>query len=217
MEDNETRVADRRGEGDGVVPQMRELAEDGRATRRREDAGGEVGGGGVEEVAVGVFAVVVAAGVVIAESEVDGGVWKGLAELESDEGYGLGGEGGVLGGSGGGIEGMEPAVELMDHEVAGDGDQKRLGLPLASGAEAGMEQRGGCVDALGVAGFLEVSEVCRLGGRCGTVENGCPAGRGRGEEGGDFGGIVEGIEVDIREEKRGHGVRGERGRLGLRG
>ena len=97
LEDDEASVADGRGEGDGVVAEVRELVEDGRAVGGGEDVGGEAGGGGVEEVAVGVFAIVVAAGVVVAEGEVDGGVGKGLAELESDEGDGLGGEGGVLG------------------------------------------------------------------------------------------------------------------------
>ncbi len=142
---------------------------------------------------------------------------KGFAELESDEGDGLGGEGGVLGVSGMRGEGVEAAVELVDEEVAGDGDQDRVRLLLLSGVKAGLEQRGGRIDSLGAAGLLEVGEVRCLVGRRGTVKNGCPAVCGCGVEGGEPGGIVEGIEVDIREQERGHGVRGVRGRLGLRG
>src|ERR1700734_499430 len=112
---------------------MREFVEDGGAICGREDAGGEVSSGGVEEVAVGIFAIVVAAGVVIAEGEVDGGLGKGFAELESDEGDGFGGEGGVFGVGGVGGERVESAVELVDEQVAGDGDQERVRLLLSSG------------------------------------------------------------------------------------
>ena len=107
--------------------------------------------------------------------------------------------GGVVG------EGAEAAVELVGHEVAGDGDEERVRLLLAGGAEAGLEQGGRCVDAFGAAGFLEVSEVGCLGGGGGTVEDGGPAGGGRGEECGELGGIVEGIEVDVREQESGDG------------
>ena len=59
-----------------------------------------------------------------------------------------------------------------------------------------------------------MSEVRCLGGRRRTVQNGCPAGCGRDAEGVELGGIVEGIEVYIREKERGDGGRGLRGRLG---
>jgi len=106
---------------------------------------------------------------------------------------------------------------LMNHEVAGDRDKERVRLLLMGGAEAGLEQGGRCVDALGVAGFLEVGEVRSLGGRGRTVENGSPAGCGRGEESGEFGGVVEGVEVNIGEEERRHGGGGAGGRLGAGG
>ena len=93
----------------------------------------------------------------------------------------------------------------------------RVRLQLSSGVETGLEQLGGRIDALGAAGLLELGEVHCLGGRGRAVENGCPAGCGRGAEGGELRGVVEGIEVDIGEQERGHGVRGLRGRLGLRG
>ncbi len=139
---------------------------------------------------------------------------KGFAELESEESDGLGGKGGVFGARGGGGKGVEAAVELVGHKVAGDGDEQRVGLLLVSGAKAGLEQGWWRVDAPGAAGLLEVGEVCCLGGRWKTVEDGCPAGRGCGAEGVQLGGIVEGVEVDVGEEENWHGVGGS---LGLRG
>lgn len=171
----------------------------------------------VEEGAVSVFSIVLATRVVIAESEVDGGTGEGFAELKSDEGNGFGREGGVVCCGCGGGERVEAAVELVGHEVAGDGDEEGVGLLLVLGVEAGMEQDGGRVDTFSAAGVLELREVGSLGGRGGRVEDGGPGGGGRGAEGGEFSGIVEGIEVDIGEEERGNGGDRKGGRLGVGG
>ncbi len=210
LEDDEAGVADGRGEGDGVVAELGKVVEDGRAVGGRQCVSGEAGGVGLEEGAVGVFAVVLAAGVVVAEGEVDGGVGEGVAELEGDEGDGLCGEGGVVGGGGRGSEGVEAAVELVGHEVAGDGDEERVGLLLAGGVEAGLEEGGRGVDALGVAGGLEAGEVGGLGGGGGRRRGWRPS-RWRGWSGG-------GRTWRGRGRDRGGCRRaGERGRWGARG
>jgi hypothetical protein len=104
-----------RGESDAHVAELAVAGQD------RGALGGVAGGGGgglgvgLEEGAVGVFVVVLAARVVVAEGEVDGRAWEGGGEHLGDEGDGLGGEGGVVGFGGFGIEGVEAAVELMGH------------------------------------------------------------------------------------------------------
>ena len=123
---------------------MGEVVEDGGAVGEVRGVVGEARGVGLEEGAVGVFAIVLAAGVVIAEGEVDGGAGEGFAELEGDEVDGLGGEGGVVGCGGGGGEGVEAAVELVGEEIAGDGDEERVGLLLAGGVEEEGGGREGC-------------------------------------------------------------------------
>ena len=157
---------------------------------------------------MGVFAVVVAAGVVVAEGEVDGGMGEGLVQAEGDEGDGLGGEGGEIGGGGVGREGVKAAIEQVRREVAGEGDEEGVGLLGMGGGEAGLKQSDGGVDATGAAGALEVSEVVGLSGAGGGVEDGGPGGDGGGAEFGEPGGVVEGIEVDVGEEEDGDGLRG---------
>ena len=205
LEDDEAGVLDGGGEGDGVAAEMGEVAEDGGAVERGEGVVGEAHRIGLEEGAVGVFAIVLAAGVVIAEGEVDGGAGEGFAELEGDEVDGLGGEVGVLGCGGGGGEGVEAAVELVGEEIAGDGGEERVRLLLAGGVEEGLEEGGRGVGAFGVAGGLEAIEVGCLGGGGGSVEDSGPVGGGGGAECGELGGVVEGIEVDVREEEGGDG------------
>jgi len=82
------------------------------------------------------------------------------------------------------------------------------------GVEAGLEEGGGRIDALGAAGVLEVGEVGGLGGRVGSVEDRGPSCSGCCAQAGEFGGIVEGVEVDIGEEERGDGAGGGGGGLG---
>ena len=201
------------GEGDGVVAEMGEGAEDGGAVERGEGVVGEAHRISLEEGAVGVFAIVLAAGVVITEGEVDGGAGEGFAELEGDEVDGLGGEVGVLGCGGGGGEGVEAAVELVGEEIAGDGGEERVRLLLAGGVEEGLEEGRRGVGAFGVAGGLEASEVGCLGGGGGSVEDSGPVGGGGGAELLEPGGVVEGIEVDVGEKEGGDGG-GVRGGLG---
>ena len=203
-------MLDGSGEGDVVVAELRELAQDGGAIGGAEGIGGEAGGVGVEEGAVGVFAVVGAARVVVAEREVDGRVREGAVQLQSDEGDGFGGEGGVVGRGGTGCEGVEAAVELMRHQVAGDGDEEWRGLLLLRGAKAGLQQRDGSVDAPGAAGALQLGKVGGLGGRGRRVEDCRPTGGWGGAELHELGGIVEGIEMNVGEHDDGHGARGAR-------
>jgi hypothetical protein len=66
----------------------------------------------------------------------------------------------------------------VGHQVAGDGDEERVRLLLLCGVEAGLEQGGRRVDALGVAGGLKLGEVGGLGGGGGSVEDGGPVGGG---------------------------------------
>ena len=93
---------------------------------------------------------------------------EGLVELEGDEGYGFGGEGGVVGGGGGGREGVEAAVELVGQEVAGDGDEEGVGLLEVLGVEAGGEQGGRGVDAFGVAGGCRLAKSAAWVGEAGA-------------------------------------------------
>lgn len=105
---------------------------------------------------------------------------------------------------------MEAAGEEVSGEVSGNGDEERVGLLRLHGAERGFEKSGRCVDAVGRAGALERCEVVGLGGRGRSVEDGGPAGCGGGEELGELGGVVEGIEVDVREQEDGNGGGSER-------
>jgi len=106
---------------------------------------------------------------------------------------------------------VEAAVELVGHEVAGDGDEERVGLLFERGSEAGFEEGGGSVDALGAAGGLELGEVGGLGGGRWGVKDGGPTDDGRGAELGEFGGVVEGVEVDVGEQEDGYDLRVGRG------
>ena len=136
-------------------------------------------------------------------------------KAESDVGDGFDGEAGDVGGSGAGQEGVNAAVEEVGHEVAGDGDEEGVRLLLLGGAEAGFEEGGRGVDATGSAGALKMVEVGGLSGGGRRVEDGGPGGGGGGAELGEFGGVVEGVEVDVGEQEDGYGLRrcggGEKG------
>jgi hypothetical protein len=103
---------------------------------------------------------------------------------------------------------VEAAVELVRDEVAGDGDEERSGLLGVGSTEASFEQGGGGVDAAGTAGGLELGEVGYLGGGGRRTEDRGPLGDGCGAEFGEFGGVVEGVEVDVREHEDGAGLLG---------
>lgn len=105
---------------------------------------------------------------------------------------------------------MEAAGKEVSGEVPGDGYEERMRLLDLHCAERGFEKGGGRVDPPGSAGALELCEVVGLGGRGWRVEDGGPAGCSGGEELGKFGGVVEGIEVDVREQEDGNGGRSER-------
>ena len=79
---------------------------------------------------------------------------------------------------------------------------------VVGGEKAGVEEVERGVDAAGVAGGLELGEVGCLCGGGWCFEDGGPAGDGGGDELRYFGGVVEGVEVDVREHDDGDGLGG---------
>ena len=124
----------------------------------------------------------------------------------------IGGEDGVFGGIGGGglrpeDEGGEAADELVGEQVSADRDEADRGGAGPDGGKAGAEE--------GVRGVRELAAEVLHGGESGRWSEFGNGHRWAGE-GCEEGGIVEGIEMDVREEEGGDGLRGGR-RLGAKG
>jgi hypothetical protein len=168
----------------------------------RERFGNRFCGEGEEFVVGGIERVVGAAGVVVAEGDVDGDAGEGFAERRDDVLDRLLGEGEVIGVGRCGQERAVLAVELVGEEVAAEGDEPGVRRVGVDGVEAGQPEGVGGVDAADGAGGLEGGEVSRLGGGVGLCEDRGPVGGRSRVELRDFGGIVVGIEVDVGEEER---------------
>ena len=93
----------------------------------------------------------------------------------------------------------------MRDQVAGEGDEARIGNLRSLGAEAADEQRVRGVDSAGVAAALQRGEGLGLVGRVGLGENGGPLPDRCCGEAPRLCGIVKGIEVEIAEQQRGYG------------
>jgi hypothetical protein len=184
-------------------------------SRRTEARSGDLCGEGEEVVLGGGELVVGAAGVVVAEGDVDGDAREGGAQARDLVADGLFDEGEIAGVGGGGDEALVFAVELVGEEIAADGDEFCVRGIRVDGLEARLPEDVGGVDAADGAGFLQCGGILRLGGGGWGGEDGLPVGGRGGVELGYFGGVGVWVQVDVGEEEGGEGGGGfGRGGLG---
>ncbi len=205
VEDDEAGAVERWWEGDTVVAHGGEVGEGAAAGGAGREGGGDAVAGEGKEGAAGIELVVAAVGVVVAEGEVERLAGEGGLELGDEVADGFGKEVVVGVGRGVGDGGGVAAVEGVGEEVSAEGGEADIGGVGADGLQAGLEQCVGGVVAARRAGLLEASEGLGLIGGGGSAEDGVPFGDGGVGELGGFGGIVEGIEVDVAEEESGDG------------
>ena len=159
-----------------------------------------------------------AAGVVVAEGDVDGDAGEGGAKAGDGVCGGLLDEGAELAGRGGGEEEFVAAVELVADDVSGEDGEADVcaggeGLSVDGGERGLPEAIVGIDERLDGAGLVDGGVVGVGGGGGGEARMAGHSRDGRGVEAGSFGGVAEGVEVDVGEEESGEGG----GAVGQRG
>ena len=160
----------------------------------------------VHEGAAGGLAVVGAAGVVVAERDVDRHLWKGEPQLHAHESDCFGSKGGEIRGCGAGVELFKAARELMCEQIAAEGDKEGVLLGIPGCPERRFEQIPIGVKARRAAGDLELGETGVGFEAVAAIQDSGPALDGGGAQLWDKARIVEGIEVNVRQKERGNGL-----------